>query len=79
MSAPDRIIEYMDEVAETVNRGFAFLHSDDDLIRQTPAPRELRTILQILLSAYERSAHFQGRAAALYQLMSGKKPSTSPQ
>lgn len=70
MASPERILVYFEEVSETARRGFAFLKSDDDLMRQIPAPRELRTIFHILLSAYERAAHFEGRAAAVHQLVS---------
>jgi hypothetical protein len=78
MASPERILDYLDEVSETARRGFTFLKDDDELKRQLPAPRELKTILQILLSAIERAAHFQGRAAAACQLVSGKRPAAVP-
>ena len=79
MASPERILLYFDEVSETTRRGFAFMKTDEDLKRRIPAPRELQTIFHVLLSAYERAAHFQGRAAAVHRLISSGRTTSDPE
>ncbi len=69
-----KISEYLSEVRAAKGRGFAFLTSDHDLTKRIPAPEKLKTIHQILLETLDRSAHFQGRAYAVYQMLSDEKP-----
>ena len=64
---------YMDEVEQTRIAGFNFFNSDDDLRKQIPAPENLRTIFDLLLETIARSEHYQGRAFALFQVMSDEK------
>ena len=64
---------YIDEVDETRIKGFSFFRSDADLTRQMPAPEKLRTIHDILLDAVVTASHFQGRAFAVFQMISGAK------
>ena len=68
-----KILDYLAEVEATRRKGFAFFASDDDLIREIPAPENLRTIFEILLDTIARAEHFQGRAAAVLQLLTGEK------
>jgi len=73
LSTTELIRDYLDEVEETTAKGFAFFASDDDLKRQMPAPVELKPILQILLETLARAEHYQGRAFAVFQMISDKK------
>lgn len=68
------ILRYLDEVESTRVRGFAFFRGDDDLKREMPAPQELRPIIDILSDALIKASHFQGRAYALFQVLSQKSP-----
>ncbi len=69
-----KIEEYFTEVRETREKGLAFFSSDGDLIKQIPAPEKLKTIHQIMLETLERASHFQGRAFAVFQMISDEKP-----
>ncbi|CAN5547969.1 hypothetical protein BH10ACI2_BH10ACI2_15870 [soil metagenome] len=69
----DGIYRYMDEVEETRKKGFAFFTSDADLNRQIPAPEKLLPIIDIFLDTLAKAAHFQGRAYAVFQMISDEK------
>ncbi len=73
LSTHELILEYLDEVAETRRHGLGFLASDDDLKRELPAPEKLTSIFSLLLETVATADHYLGRAAAIYQLQSGKK------
>lgn len=73
LSTHELILEYLDEVAETRRHGLGFLASDDDLKRELPAPEKLTSIFSLLLETAATADHYLGRAAAIYQLQSGKK------
>ncbi|MEO7673697.1 MAG: hypothetical protein ABIU09_06425 [Pyrinomonadaceae bacterium] len=73
LSTRDRIVEYLDEVEATRNKGFAYFTSDADLRRQIPAPEELTSIFELLLDTVSRANHFQGRAFAIFQAFSNDK------
>lgn len=66
------VLNYLDEVEATRAKGFAYFTSDDDLSRQIPAPEKLTPLIDILLDTITRAAHFQGRAFAVYQLISSE-------
>ena len=68
-----RVRQYLEEVNETRLRGFRFLASDADLLKLVPAPENLRPIAELLVEAYGRAAHFQGRAYAVFQMLSDRK------
>ncbi|MFZ1701782.1 MAG: hypothetical protein WBO10_13960 [Pyrinomonadaceae bacterium] len=67
------ILQYLDEVAETRSAGFAFFSSDADLTRSIPAPEELTPIIAVLLETLGMAEHFQGRAYAVFQMLSDEK------
>lgn len=67
------IIQYLDEVEATRRGGFLFFTSDDDLKRLVPAPENLRSIFEILLETLAQAEHFQGRAFAVFQMLSDEK------
>jgi len=73
LSTVEKFTEYLAEVEETRKKGFAFFNSDEDLLRELPAPEKLKSIFEILLDALARAEHFQGRAFAVYQMFSDKK------
>ena len=67
------IIQYLDEVEATRSNGFTFFTSDEDLKRQMPSPEKLRTIFEILLDTLAQAEHYQGRAYAVFQMLSDEK------
>ncbi len=69
----DLITAYLDEVELTRIKGFSFFTTDDDLIKEIPAPEKLRPLVDILLETIEHASHFQGRAFALFQVMTDEK------
>ena len=69
----DKILAYLAEVETTRRKGFAFFTSDEDLKREIPAPEKLKSIFDILLETICRAEHFQGRAVAVFQMLSDKK------
>ena len=73
LSTNERILEYLREVEETRRKGFAFFQTDEDLRRRIPAPEILKTIFEILLETIAEAEHFQGRAFAVFQMLSDEK------
>ena len=73
LSTAALISEYLAEVEETRAKGFALFKSDEDLRRELPAPEKLRTIFEILIETAARGEHFQGRAFAVFQMLSDEK------
>jgi len=67
------VLEYIHEVEDTRKKGFAFLSSDADLTLEIPAPERLRSIHEILLNTVARAEHYQGRAFAIFQMLSDEK------
>lgn len=67
------ILDYLSEVEETRNKGFALFKSDEDLQREMPAPVKIKTIFEILLETLNTAEHFQGRAFAVFQMFSDAK------
>ena len=73
LSSSNLILEYLAEVEETRSRGFALFSSDEDLGRELPAPQKLKTIFALLLDTIARAEHFQGRAFAVFQMLTSEK------
>lgn len=69
LSSPELINQYLDEVDQTRRQGMAFLTSDAELSRQMPSPEQLRTLFEILLDTVSRAEHYQGRAAAILDIL----------
>lgn len=67
------IDQYLDEVESTRVKGFEFLTSDDDLKRRMPAPEKLMSVHEILLETIAKAEHYQGRAFAVFQMLSDEK------
>lgn len=64
-----KIIEYLAETEAARQRGFRLFNHDNDLKKKIPAPENFKTIFEILLETISKAEHFQGRAAAVYQLL----------
>jgi hypothetical protein len=73
LSTRDSILEYLAEVETAVDRGFAFIGSDDELKQQMPAPVQLRSLFEILVNTIAKAENYQGRAFAIFQLFSDDK------
>lgn len=73
LSTTVKVTEYLTEVEQHRHSAFRFLTSDDDLKKQLPAPENLRSIFDLLLETVSRAEHFQGRAFAVFQMISGEK------
>lgn len=68
------MLAYLDEVEVARRRGFAFIASDADLSREIPAPERMRSLGDILVDTITLASHYQGRAFAVYQLLTRRKP-----
>lgn len=73
LSTNDLILNYLSEVEETRRRGFALFHSDDDLLRELPAPEKLKTIFSLLVETLATAENYQGRAIAIFKIFSDEK------
>ena len=73
LSTVNLVSGYLDEVEATRRNAFGFLASDADLLKQIPAPETLRSILDLLLETLARAEHFQGRAFAIFRVLSDAK------
>jgi hypothetical protein len=73
LSTPGDVIDYLDEVEKTRSRGFTFFGSDDDLKKEIPAPETRRPIFDLLLETVARAEHYQGRAFAIFRMLSDEK------
>ena len=67
------ITQYLAEVDETRKVGIAYIASDESLAKQIPAPVEIKPIAEILIQTIARAEHFQGRAFAVFQMLSDEK------
>ena len=70
LSTTAAMTAYLDEVEITRKSAFKFFASDNDLAKQIPAPETLRSIFDLLLETVARAEHYQGRAFALFQVLS---------
>lgn len=68
------VLNYLDEVEATRSKGFGFFTSDADLKRAIPAPEKLRPLADILLEAVAHASHYQGRAFAIFQMLTAERP-----
>ncbi|CAN5217122.1 hypothetical protein BH20ACI2_BH20ACI2_05400 [soil metagenome] len=73
LSGRHDINRYLDEVEQTRALGFDFFTADADLARELPAPREMRPLIDVLIETIARAEHFQGRAFAVFQMLSDEK------
>jgi hypothetical protein len=73
LASTGMVLDYLREVEVTRRKGFAFLKDDTDLGKKIPAPRDLKTVFEILVSTLSTAQHFQGRAFAIFQMFSDIK------
>ncbi len=73
LSTNEKILEYLGEVEQTRRRGFRFFKSDEDLLKEIPAPENLTVIFHLLIETIAKAENFQGRAVAVCKLFSEKK------
>lgn len=73
LSTNELILNYLAEVEETRQKGFALFKSDEDLRREIPAPEKLKTIFALLLETLAVAENYQGRAIAILRLFSDAK------
>jgi hypothetical protein len=69
MPRMEDVIEYLNEVERTRQRGFTFFKNDDELILTLPAPVEMKTLHRILLESLAAAERLYGQAMALHQLV----------
>ncbi|MEP7148748.1 MAG: hypothetical protein ABI857_07675 [Acidobacteriota bacterium] len=72
LSNVDKVRIYVEDVERSRLSAFRFLTSDNDLKKQIPAPKALRSIFDLLLDTVARAEHYQGRAFAVFQMLSDK-------
>ena len=68
------ITDYIAEVREVRNAGLDFIATDEALSREIPAPARLRSLAEILIAAVADAEHYNGRAFAVLQIVTGTKP-----
>lgn len=73
LASAERVKQYLTEVETTRVQGMKFFRSDSELLQQIPAPETLRSIFDILLGTITRAEHYQGRAFAVFQMVSDEK------
>lgn len=73
LSTTEKVLAYIDEVEAARQSAFRFLQSDKDLVKELPAPKDLRSIFDLLLETVARAEHYQGRAFAVFQMLSNEK------
>jgi hypothetical protein len=67
------ILEYLEEVEATRRKGFAFFQSDEDLKKELPAPVKIISLFELLLETLTIAENYQGRAVAIFRLISDEK------
>jgi hypothetical protein len=67
------ILEYLEEVEATRNKGFTFFQSDEDLKKELPAPVKVVSLFELLLETLTVAENYQGRAIAIVRLMNQEK------
>jgi hypothetical protein len=69
LSTNELIAEYLHEVEVVRLKGFKLFQSDEDLLREFPAPVKMLTIFELLLETLTAAENFQGRAVAVYNFL----------
>ncbi len=75
LSTAARVVQYLDEVEETRQRGFASFTADYDLLKRISTPSgELPALIDLLLDTLVRASSYQGSAIALRESFSLRSP-----
>ena len=69
LSTTSAILSYLDEVCDTRRTGLGFLRTDDDLLRELPAPEKLCSVFDVLAGALSRAENHLGRGEAVRKLL----------
>ena len=73
LSTNKLILQYLDEVEATRQRGFTFFKNDEDLRKELPAPVKIVSLFELLLETLTVAENYQGRAIAIFRLFSEEK------
>lgn len=73
LSTNQLILDYLEEVESTRNRGFALFQMDEELKKELPAPVKVMSLFELMLETLNAAENYQGRAIAILQLISHEK------
>ena len=73
LSSNELILEYLEEVEATRQRGFLLFQSDEDLKKSLPAPVKILSLFELLIDTLIRAENYQGRAMAVFKIFSDEK------
>ena len=73
LSTPEKVAGYLDEVEVTRIHGCELFKSDGDLLKEILAPAGETQLLPLLLDTLVRAVHYQGKAFATFDIVSGQK------
>ncbi len=73
LSTAELVMEYLDEAEATRKRGFLCFRDDTDLEKMLPAPVRIISLFELLIQTLCRAENFQGRAAAVFRIVSDEK------
>src|SRR2546423_3683667 len=74
LASPEKLFEYLDEVAATRRDAFEFLKNDSDLSKKIMTPTGNTQLLPFLLDTFQQARHHQQRALELFQLLQSHSP-----
>ena len=69
LASADKVIEYLNEVEATRNRGLALFKDDEELLKEIVAPSGNTLLVSLLLDTLVRAAHYLGAAEATFVLL----------
>ena len=69
----NKVARYLDEVDATRKHGFELFKSDADLLEEIMAPAGSTRILPLLLDTLVRAVHHQGRATAIFDILTADR------
>ena len=74
LSTPEKVADYLNEVAATRKRGFELFQSDEDLLKEIMAPAGVTRLQALLLDTLLRARHYLGSAKATFELIRAEEP-----
>jgi len=72
LATQEKVLQYLDEVEATRQRGFDLFKSESDLVKKIVSPSGETHLMALLLDTLMRAAHYQGRARATLELLRAK-------
>ena len=73
LSTNELILEYLEEVEATRQRGFLLFQKDEDLKKELPAPVKIVPLFELLIETLTKAENYRGRAIAVFRLFSDEK------